>query len=171
MVSAFLVIVATSPSHVFVFYRTCLAPITTISISCIRPQLRAKSSAMQIFFQHVLGDMISPPIIGIISDSTSSLQTGLQITWMTVALSGLSWWLGGFYLPNFDIPKEYVQGVVSEDTTYFELLMGRKWGFPAIAEESETSGGNYPNSTALAKSAAEKDTILELSALKLNQAL
>jgi sugar phosphate permease len=103
---------------------TCLAPITTVSISCIPAPLRAVSCGLTIFLQHILGDMISPPIIGAISDSTGSLQKGLQITWIMVAVSGASWAWGAFSLPNFDIPVELsgAERPGDKETTYYELL-------------------------------------------------
>ena len=103
---------------------TCLAPITTVSISCIPAPLRAVSCGLTIFLQHVLGDMISPPIIGAISDATGSLQKGLQITWMMVAVSGASWAWGAFSLPNFDVPVELsgAERPEQQETTNWELL-------------------------------------------------
>ena len=46
--------------------------------------------------QHVLGDVISPPLIGYCSDSLGSLQTALQMTWIAVLVSG-AWWMAGYY--------------------------------------------------------------------------
>lgn len=86
------------------FHRTYLAPISAISITCIPPHLRSKSCAVQIFLQHILGDVISPPIIGAISDY-SSLQTGLQLTWIAFLVSAILWYLGSrldSVVPEFD---------------------------------------------------------------------
>ena len=38
--------------------------------------------------QHVLGDLVSPPLIGYFSDTTGSLQVALQMTWIAVLVSG-----------------------------------------------------------------------------------
>ena len=59
--------------------------------------MRSFSSAIIIFFQHALGDVISPPIIGAISDS-SSLRKGLQVTWVMVLISGCIWFYGWIIL-------------------------------------------------------------------------
>ena len=59
--------------------------------------MRSFSSAIIIFFQHALGDVISPPIIGAISDS-SSLRRGLQVTWVMVLISGCVWFYGWIIL-------------------------------------------------------------------------
>lgn len=81
---------------------TQLAPISTISISVIPPHLRARSCGLLIFFQHILGDIISPPIIGAISDK-SGLLTALQICWIVTFMSGLVWFAGIFtYVYTFD---------------------------------------------------------------------
>lgn len=120
---------------------TNLAPMASISITCIHPKLRGYSCSLQIFFQHVLGDMISPVIIGAISDDSNSLRAGLQITWMAVLLSGIFWFIGYFYL----IPLETSMLSSSShhssassssptkssmsnttNTTYLELLFGYK---------------------------------------------
>ena len=85
---------------------TYLAPISAIGINVIPPHLRSRSCGLLIFFQHILGDIISPPIIGAISDATGSLQTGLQITWVAMFLSGVCWFAGYFFLPDLRLLGE-----------------------------------------------------------------
>lgn len=99
---------------------TNLAPMASLSITCIPPILRARSCALQIFMQHVLGDMISPPIIGVISDETNSLKTGLQITWLAVILSGIFWFMGYFLLSPLNIPISHTK------TTYLDIIFDRR---------------------------------------------
>ena len=41
-------------------------------VNSLRPELRARGTGAQIFIQHILGDVISPPIIGAVSDATGS---------------------------------------------------------------------------------------------------
>lgn len=98
---------------------TNLAPMASLSITCIPPILRARSCALQIFMQHILGDMISPPLIGVISDETNSLKTGLQITWLAVILSGIFWFMGYSLLAPLDIP------ITHTTTTYYDILFDR----------------------------------------------
>lgn len=117
---------------------TCLAPVSAISISCIEPSLRAKSCGLLILIQHVLGDMISPPIIGAISDGTGSLRQGLQLTWMFVAFSGVCWAVGAMLLPNFEIPSEFAEHLDhSKETTYRDLLWDPE---PKIEEQLTATG-------------------------------
>jgi uncharacterized membrane protein YgcG len=77
---------------------TYTGPISAISISVIPPRLRARSAGLLIFFQHILGDIISPPIIGAVSDSSGSLQRGMQLTWIALGLSGVIYWCGYQFL-------------------------------------------------------------------------
>jgi MFS transporter, Spinster family, sphingosine-1-phosphate transporter len=101
---------------------TNLAPMASLSITCIPPSLRARSCALQILLQHVLGDMISPPLIGLISDETNSLKTGLQITWIAIIISGLFWFAGYFFLSPLNIP------ITHTNTTYIDILFDRRGG-------------------------------------------
>jgi MFS family permease len=104
---------------------TNLAPMSTLSITCIPPHLRARSCGILIFMQHVLGDMISPPIIGVISDEYDSLKKGLQITWMFVFVSGAFWYIGYLTLPHFDMKTNNADTNSNQSqTTYLELLIG-----------------------------------------------
>jgi hypothetical protein len=52
-----------------IFFWTGIAPISTVSMNVVPPRLRARSCGVLILVQHVLGDLISPPLIGAISDS------------------------------------------------------------------------------------------------------
>jgi MFS family permease len=88
------------------FVWTNIAPINSITITSIPPRLRSRASGLCIFLQHMLGDVISPPIIGAISDSTGSLKTGIQVTWMAIAVSGVCWWVGYAFCSPLDISLE-----------------------------------------------------------------
>jgi MFS transporter, Spinster family, sphingosine-1-phosphate transporter len=101
---------------------TNLAPMASLSITCIPPSLRARSCALQILLQHVLGDMISPPLIGLISDETNSLKTGLQITWVAIICSGIFWFVGYSCLKPLNIPLTHSHA----STTYMDILFDRQ---------------------------------------------
>ncbi|CAJ1395406.1 unnamed protein product [Effrenium voratum] len=79
------------------FFFTYQAPITALSMSVLPVHSRGRGSSLQILLCHALGDVISPPIIGFISDK-SSLQLGMQLPWMAVILAGLAWFCGYFCL-------------------------------------------------------------------------
>mmetsp|Transcript_42090 Transcript_42090/g.120351 ORF Transcript_42090/g.120351 Transcript_42090/m.120351 type:complete len:450 (-) Transcript_42090:68-1417(-) len=82
-----------------IFLWTYMSPMSNISITAIPVNLRSTSSGLQIFLCHVLGDVISPPIVGVISDTRHSLRDGMQITWIMIAVAGLFWFVGYMVLP------------------------------------------------------------------------
>jgi MFS transporter, Spinster family, sphingosine-1-phosphate transporter len=69
----------------FLFLNT--GPLNAVLLGCVPPGIRATAMAVNIFFIHALGDAISPPIIGMISDRYE-LLTGMLITPVAMAASG-----------------------------------------------------------------------------------
>lgn len=69
------------------------APINLAILQSVPEGLRASAMAASIFVIHLLGDFISPPLIGAISDA-SSLRTGMSILPVAIAASAIAWWLG-----------------------------------------------------------------------------
>jgi MFS transporter, Spinster family, sphingosine-1-phosphate transporter len=112
------------------FIWTCVAPINTLSIHAIPFRLRSTASGFSLLLVHVLGDVISPPLIGLVSDHTGSLTTALQMTWMAVLLSGLYWYLGYLYLPAQPVMSSSTggssEGGIGDDSepplTYGEII-------------------------------------------------
>jgi len=98
--NCFLIIVA----EIFVW--VYIAPISAVSINVVPPRLRARSAGLQIFIQHALGDVIAPPIIGAVSDSTGSLQSALQACWIAMLACGLSWFFAYRFLKPLKISDE-----------------------------------------------------------------
>ncbi|CAE8734830.1 unnamed protein product [Polarella glacialis] len=82
-----------------VCFFTFQGPIATLSMSVIPARSRARGSSLQILLLHVLGDVVSPPIIGMISDATGSLKTALQVTWVAILMAGMLWFCGYFLPP------------------------------------------------------------------------
>mmetsp|Transcript_1814 Transcript_1814/g.4550 ORF Transcript_1814/g.4550 Transcript_1814/m.4550 type:complete len:471 (+) Transcript_1814:73-1485(+) len=76
-----------------------LPPLNAVSISVIPVEFRARSSGLQIFLMHALGDVLSPPVVGLISDHTGSLAFALQVASCGFWLSALCWWFGCVLLP------------------------------------------------------------------------
>ena len=95
-----------------IFVWTFLAPNSAVSISVIPSSMRSFSSAIIIFFQHAFGDVVSPPIIGAISDA-SSLRNGLQVTWMMIFLSGCIWFYGYTYLDALVFDSSSDKGIAT----------------------------------------------------------
>eukprot|EP01035_Chromulina_nebulosa_P021410 gene21410-27735_t len=101
-----------------------LAPISAISISSIPPSLRARSCGVQILLQHILGDIISPPIIGAISDYTGSLRNGLQVTWIGSLMSAVFWGCGYLFLSPIVKHKTTDSNYDIKEPSYVDLLCG-----------------------------------------------
>ncbi len=70
----------------FLFLNT--GPLNAVVLGCVPAQIRATAMAVNIFFIHVLGDAISPTIIGAVSDRTN-LHSGVMITPPMMLLSGI----------------------------------------------------------------------------------
>lgn len=68
-------------------------PVNTIIVNSVAPNLRARAFSISILAIHLLGDAISPPIIGFISDR-SSLQNGITLVPITLFLAALVWLAG-----------------------------------------------------------------------------
>ena len=71
----------------FLFFNT--GPLNAAIISVVQPRMRATAMAMNILFIHLLGDAISPVIMGRVSDSTNSLTLGMLVGSAAIPLGGL----------------------------------------------------------------------------------
>ncbi|HEY4772275.1 MAG TPA: hypothetical protein VIH50_04515, partial [Steroidobacteraceae bacterium] len=65
-------------------------PINAAIVNLTSPLERASAIAVSIFTIHILGDVLSPPLIGALSDATS-LQQAVKIVPVAVLLAGLLW--------------------------------------------------------------------------------
>jgi MFS transporter, Spinster family, sphingosine-1-phosphate transporter len=65
-------------------------PINAAIANLVTAGERATAIALSVFTIHVLGDVISPPLIGAVSDA-SSLEKGVQIVPIAVLIAGLIW--------------------------------------------------------------------------------
>jgi hypothetical protein len=79
----------------FLFFNT--GPANTILANVTRSDIRATAFAVNIFVIHVLGDVISPPIIGLIADARD-LHTAFLAVSVTILLGGGLWVAGARYL-------------------------------------------------------------------------
>jgi MFS family permease len=68
------------------------SPINAVILGSVPSELRASAMAVSIFAIHLLGDMISPPLIGRISDA-SSLRNAMAVIPVALATATLVWWL------------------------------------------------------------------------------
>jgi MFS family permease len=65
-------------------------PINSVIVSIVNPVHRASAVALSVLAIHVLGDVISPPLIGSLSDR-SSLGEAVLLVPIAVAVCGLFW--------------------------------------------------------------------------------
>jgi hypothetical protein len=65
-------------------------PINAAILNLTSPAERASAIAVSIFTIHILGDVLSPPLIGALSD-TASLQQAVKIVPLAVVVAGLLW--------------------------------------------------------------------------------
>ena len=79
----------------FLFINT--GPANTILANVTRNRIRASAFAVNILIIHLLGDAISPPLIGLIAD-LSSLGTALLCVSVFIVGAGVFWNLGARYL-------------------------------------------------------------------------
>lgn len=67
------------------------SPINVVILGSVPPSVRAMAMAVSIFMQHLLGDLLSPPLIGKIADVTHSLRTGMWILPVAIAIAAAVW--------------------------------------------------------------------------------
>ena len=72
-------------------------PTNTILANVTHPAIRAAAFALNIFVIHALGDVVSPVIIGIVSDKYS-MNTAFLIVGVMFVVSGIFWALGARHL-------------------------------------------------------------------------
>jgi hypothetical protein len=65
-------------------------PINAAIVNLTSPVERASAIAVSIFTIHILGDVVSPPLIGALSDA-ASLQQAVKIVPAAVVVAGLLW--------------------------------------------------------------------------------
>lgn len=68
-------------------------PVNSAIVNAVAPSDRATAVALSILIMHLLGDVPSPPLIGILSDR-SSLGAALLIVPLAILASGVIWTLG-----------------------------------------------------------------------------
>lgn len=76
------------------------SPVNALLVNSVDPGLRARAFGLSILCIHLFGDVLSPPLIGMISDATGNLELALVMVPVTVALGGLVWISGWRTLPD-----------------------------------------------------------------------
>ena len=94
-------------AEVLLFLNT--GPLNAALVGCVPSLLRARAVAINVFFIHALGDAISPPLMGVVSDR-ASLGLAVGLTAVPIALAGL--WL----LYGARVISARPDGLLAEDT-------------------------------------------------------
>jgi MFS transporter, Spinster family, sphingosine-1-phosphate transporter len=77
------------------FFNT--GPTNTVLANVTHPSLRAAGFALNIFVIHLLGDVISPVIVGVLSDKYS-MEVGFLVVGIMFLVAGFLWLLGARHL-------------------------------------------------------------------------
>ena len=80
----------------FLFFNT--GPLNAAIISVVHPRMRATAMALNILFIHLLGDAISPVLMGRISDLTDSLTAGMLVGTAAIPVGAGILMIGAKYL-------------------------------------------------------------------------
>lgn len=68
----------------------CTGPINSAIVNLVSPLERATAVGLSVFTMHFLGDIPSPPLIGMLSDA-STLEKGVLVVPAAVLLAGIIW--------------------------------------------------------------------------------
>jgi dipeptide/tripeptide permease len=77
------------------FFNT--GPTNTVLANVTHPSMRAAGFALNIFVIHLLGDVISPVIIGVLSDKYS-MEAGFLVVGVMFLVAGVLWLCGARHL-------------------------------------------------------------------------
>ncbi len=80
------------------------SPINALLVNSVEPGLRARAFGLSILCIHLFGDVLSPPLIGMVSDATGSLERALIMVPIAIATGGLVWIIGWRTLPEPPTP-------------------------------------------------------------------
>jgi MFS transporter, Spinster family, sphingosine-1-phosphate transporter len=69
------------------------SPINVVILQGVPTGLRASAMALSIFAIHLFGDLVSPPLVGAISDA-SNLHMAMFVLPCALAVAALVWWRG-----------------------------------------------------------------------------
>lgn len=102
------------------FFFLSTSPINVVLLTSVPEKYRSSAMAFAIFACHILGDAISSPLIGFISDRTESLVTGFMICFPFIILAAIFWMIplivrphlrpwpeNALRLPNFQSHRGY----------------------------------------------------------------
>jgi len=69
----------------------CTSPINAVILRAVPPELRASAMALSIFAIHILGDLWSPPVVGLLADNLPIAMAMMTLP-VAIAVSAWIWW-------------------------------------------------------------------------------
>eukprot|EP01119_Soliformovum_irregulare_P019405 TRINITY_DN6133_c1_g1_i2.p1 TRINITY_DN6133_c1_g1~~TRINITY_DN6133_c1_g1_i2.p1 ORF type:complete len:442 (+),score=119.03 TRINITY_DN6133_c1_g1_i2:35-1360(+) len=87
-------------------------PINALLVNCVPVSMRARAISIYVLLIHMLGDAISPSIIGAISDATGSLRHAMFLSPATIAMAGIVY----TFVSNFRFQVEFKLKVTGGDS-------------------------------------------------------
>jgi hypothetical protein len=72
---------------------TSTSPINSVLLRTVPTELRASAMALSIFSIHLLGDLWSPPLLGLAQDALP-ISTAMMGVPVAIAVSAALWWIG-----------------------------------------------------------------------------
>lgn len=90
------VLVCLTAAQVFLWMYN--GPVNTLLVNSTGPGLRARAFALSIFAIHAFGDVISPPIIGAVSEATGSLRLAVALVLLALVVGAAIWAVGALRL-------------------------------------------------------------------------
>lgn len=69
----------------------CTSPINAVILRAVPPELRASAMALSIFAIHILGDLWSPPFVGLLADNAPIAMAMMTLP-AAIAVSAWIWW-------------------------------------------------------------------------------
>ncbi len=81
-------------AQILIFMST--GPINSAVVDVVPPNMRATAVALSILLIHIFGDVPSPPLIGMLSDTMNNLMLAMMVIPVATAVSGVIWIFGAF---------------------------------------------------------------------------
>jgi MFS family permease len=86
------VLVCITAAQVFLWMYN--GPVNTLLVNSTGPGLRARAFALSIFAIHAFGDVVSPPVIGAVSEETGSLRLAITLVLVALVVGSMIWGIG-----------------------------------------------------------------------------
>jgi predicted MFS family arabinose efflux permease len=73
-------------------------PVNTLLVNSTAPTMRARAFALSIFSIHAFGDVVSPPLVGAVSDATGNLPGAMGLVLAALVVGAVVWGGGALLL-------------------------------------------------------------------------